>query len=270
LKPSGVFLLAIVHFLSLLAVVIVLSAMTPGDGENVRPMTVFAAGLAGPMVALYVGLRKWAPGEPTRAALRLEAPRGRELGVILLSVLAGAALAPIATELTARIVSAWPMEGIDPSADAGETGFAIVFATVGAIVIVPAAEELLYRGFALPRIAQTVGRGRAIVIVTALSTLIEIANPRFLPATLIIALPMAIVGTAGRTAWAVIAGRLAHEALPPILALCGISLPEYGTASTAATEVPVAILVVCGAVAIVALAASWRLRPRAPDQPSPS
>ncbi len=244
LTPRGALFLAFVHFTAILGIMIVLTAMAPGDGKTVRPLTAFAGEITGALLALYVALSRYAPGEPMARALGLAAPRGRQLGIVVAAVIAGAALAPLAQDVTARLVGFWPMDDADAfvAADASESAFAIMVALAGAVIIGPAAEEILYRGFVLPRLARTAGGARAIAIVTALSAAI-VVNPRFMPATLIIALPMAIAGLAGRTAWAVVAGRMAHETI-------ALGLPRLKAAGVIASTM----------VGCAAIGAAWALR----------
>jgi len=107
--PAGAILLVLVHFAAYLGVFLLGSLLS--DGE-VNLTFGFAAVLVAPLVAMYVGLVRYAPAEGTLAALRLVRPQGREPLRIVLAIVMGAGLSLLVVEmnrLLAQLLAALEM-----------------------------------------------------------------------------------------------------------------------------------------------------------------
>lgn len=267
LRPSGALFLVFIHFVALLATVLLLS----GISGRASPLNLVAAALAGPLVALYVGLTRYAPGERTADALRLARPRGRQWVIVACAVLAGAALAPVAADVSARIVAAWPLPPMPPEVEealkeALRPGFVLWAAVAGSVLFGPVAEELLYRGLILPRLAASMGVWRGIFIVALLHAGAQ-ANPRFLPAALLVAVPLGLLAVAARSTWAAIGGHMAHMATPFLLEAVGVPVASY--LDVAPIIMPLPLVGACTGIGAVTLFAAWRLRVPVPASALP-
>ena len=168
LRPGGAFLILLVYVLAVAAVFLVGGAL--GEDELVGIPFVVAALVVGPLAALYVGLLRHAPHEPTASALRLTRPSRRELGLVAVAALVGVALAPVTQVLDALLTSALAIEPPSPEAMA-QVDRMIGLVLVAELLAQPFAEELLFRGFLLPRLAATSGRGTALFLVTGVYAL---------------------------------------------------------------------------------------------------
>jgi membrane protease YdiL (CAAX protease family) len=209
LRPGGAFLILLVYVLALAAVLFVGAAL--GEDDVVGVPFVLAALVVGPLAALYVGLVRHAPKEPTARALRISRPSRRELGLVALAVLVGAALAPVTQVLDALLTSALAVELPSPEAVAQlERMMGLILAVV--LVAQPIAEELLFRGFLLPRLAATSGRGTALFLVTGVYALVQLQLSRETTASaLILGGALGVAALASETVWVAIAGHIAHQ-----------------------------------------------------------
>jgi membrane protease YdiL (CAAX protease family) len=209
LRPSGAFLILLVYVLALAAVLLVGAAFA--DDDSVGIPFVVAALVVGPLAALYVGLVRHAPREPTAAALRLLRPSGRELRILATTVVLGVALAPVTQALDTLLISAFEIKAAPEVAAELErmTGLIIV----AAVLAQPVAEELLFRGFLLPRLAATSGRGTALLLVTGVYTLAQLQlSPPEAASALVLGGALGVAALASETAWVAIAGHVAHQA----------------------------------------------------------
>jgi membrane protease YdiL (CAAX protease family) len=213
LRPVDAMILVGVHFGAAIAVVGIAAAL--GGGERQALLNDAAAVVAGPLAALYLGLWRHAAAEATIPALRLARPRGGERTAVAAGVVAGAALAPLAVSVTALTLARWPDAAAAEAAAeaaAGQPGkFALVAALAGRFVAGPFVEELLYRGFVQPRLSLRVGPLRALVLTAVLYTAVQV-DPRWMPAALLLAVPLGLFAWRGRTAWVPVAAHLAYGA----------------------------------------------------------
>lgn len=224
-------------------------------GEGGGAMSIVAALIVGPLVALYVGLNRHAAAEPTRAALALDAPTRRQWAAIALAVAAGAALAPIAVEVTNRIMAAWPIPAPEEASEPRPADVVIV--GIALVTAAPLVEEMLFRGFLQPRLVRTLGATRGWFAVVALYTAAQV-NPRFMPAALLVGATTGLFALAAGTTWAPIAGHVSCQATPFVLA--ALDRPLRGFAATGGEPVGPAALAGCGAVVAVLILAAFRWR----------
>jgi len=232
------------------------------------------AALVAPLLALYLALARWAPTEPTAAAVGLVAiPGGRWRGaaVIFFAVILGVSLAPLAAELTARVIQWWPMPPIDPEAleklehEHMSLGVGVVL-VLCLVVLAPLAEEALYRGFLSRRVHARgdarPGGLRAALVVATIFSLVQL-NPRACPGGFVLGLALVLAARAGGSTWVAVAMRVAFQATPIALALLlDTQLPAYsGIGDEDLFLYPT--LTACGAgIAALAAFALWRMRVR--------
>jgi hypothetical protein len=212
--------------------------------------------VVGPMLALYLGLSRHAPHERARAALGLGRPERRAAPAIVCAVIAGAALAPVAAEVAVRLHGLWPLP--EPSAEerlameaAMKPGPRLWAAYVLITTAAPLAQELLYRGFLLPRLAG------GLVVTAALYTISQV-QPHEMPGALLLAFGLGVVALAARSVWAALLGRLAYEGVP--LALGALGVPLHGALVDEPVLMPPALLGACAGLAAVAVWTAWRTR----------
>lgn len=262
LRPGGALLLVLIH-LAALQTVYVLAFAT--GGQVVSVLNVYAAAVVGPLVALYIGLNRYSRDLPTAAALGLSRPRGRQWGGIVLAVFAGAAVAPVASDVTARIVAAWPLDAApeDLLEGARTPGAAMVVVLVaGELLARPFVEELLFRGFLQRKMTVSVGARRAFAWTVALYTAF-LLNPRFAPAAMIVGIVTGVLVWAFDATWVAIAAHVAFQAAPFTLAVVGCPLPSYDS-PTPPLPPAVSLASVGATTALLAAAARWRIREVAP------
>ncbi|HKA89440.1 MAG TPA: CPBP family intramembrane glutamic endopeptidase, partial [Haliangiales bacterium] len=168
--------------------------------------------VVGPLAGLYVGLVRHAPREATATALRLHRPSRRELGAIAATVLMAVALAPVTQTLDGLLLGALLPEGPSPEALAEvERMKGLILA--GSVLAQPVGEELLFRGFLLPRLAATAGRGTALLLISGVYALSQLQLvPVQAASALVLGLAFGVAALASETAWAAIAGHVAHQA----------------------------------------------------------
>jgi membrane protease YdiL (CAAX protease family) len=242
LSPLGAVALSFVCLAALLGVMLLGSAFT--DGETVSIIFVGAAYVVAPMVALYVGLMRYAPHEPTGPAVGLIMPDGRDWMLALIAIGVGAAVVPIATELHLRLLEMFPPSPVSPE-EAEPTGMTMGILLVCEIVAIPAANELLFRGFIQRRLQRTRGATQAWVLTLLLMSLMPL-DPTTMPTTAVLAGPLGYLALRAESVWVVIAGRVAQVATPYVAALLGWkSLVEESTHMSAP--------VLAGSAAIAAL-----------------
>src|SRR5205814_1129479 len=93
-RPAAALLLLFVYYGAYMAVILLGGLVS--DEDHIGVLFLAAAAVVAPLCATYVGLVRYAAEEPTGTALRLGRPVWTR---ILLAVVAGAALAPLAIEL---------------------------------------------------------------------------------------------------------------------------------------------------------------------------
>src|SRR5262249_42893639 len=127
------------------------------SGSETLPSTlIFGGAVVAPLTALYVGLLRHAPQERTGMALRLGTAAAWQGGMVLLAMVAGTALAPVAADTIARMIEVFPLdasEGVDDPSP-------FMFITL-VVIGFPLVTELFFRGFMQMRLARTVGMWRA-------------------------------------------------------------------------------------------------------------
>src|SRR5688572_7180925 len=106
LRPGGAFLLVLIHLAGAMTVGILAINLA---AEQSMLLFIAAAGIVGPLTALYVGLSRYTPHLSTRQALRLQAPDRGELAMLGAAVVLGVAAAPPAVEIIVRLFRAWPL-----------------------------------------------------------------------------------------------------------------------------------------------------------------
>jgi len=204
LRPGGAFLLVVVCLVGALAVLLVGSAFSPEDEVNI-PWGV-AALLVGPLAALYVGLSRYAPNQPTGDALRLGRVTRREAGLIAVAVVLGGALALVAAPLEVRLLPPPSSEDVARA----EKQLALLTATV--LFLKPFIDELFYRGFLLPRLARTGGKWPSILIVTGAYALAQLNPGAMIPTSpLLLGLALGVAALAAETVWVPAVGHIAFE-----------------------------------------------------------
>ncbi len=224
LRPGGVFLILLVCVLAVAVVYLVGAALSEEDAVGI-PFEV-AALVVGPLAGLYVGLVRHAPKEPTATALRLHVPSRRELGLVALAVVMGVALAPVSSLLDGLLLSVLAPEAQSPEVIAQLERMAGLI-VVGRVVAQPVVEELLFRGFLLPRLAATSGRGTALLLVTGVYALAQLQLlPVEAASALLLGLAFGVAALASETAWVAVAGHVAHQgarllAYPPAAVAVG-------------------------------------------------
>jgi membrane protease YdiL (CAAX protease family) len=276
LRPTGALLLLFVHFAAFLTVLMLGEWISGGDTVGI--MFLVGAALIGPLAALYVGLVRYAPDEPTVAALRLGAPTGRQLAILPLAVIACVAVSIPAADVTARLLALFPMDKGGNEVvvgDVADVQKALVFVQ---IFLAPFVDELLFRGFLQPRLAKSVGNWRAFAIVVGLYGIAQI-NPRFIPQAMIVGVPLGFVAMLVESVWVLVAAHVAHEAAPDVLAWILQPSTGAGAGAGAGEMMPDADAVVsfvpwwlsaaCVGVALLALALVWWIARRRPQVTPP-
>jgi len=257
-RPAGALLLLLVYYGAYMAAILFGAMVSEGTFGGV--LFFGAAGVVAPLLALYVGLTRYAPEERTVPALRLERPRGRQWAQLALAVAVGAALAPIAVELRVLVQLLMPVDALPADLQA-ELDAALAQSQVGLAVaelaLIPFAQEVLFRGFIQPRLEGKLGRGRALALTALLSTLAAL-HPFVMPVALVLALPLGLLAIAAGT-WAAIAARVAVGLAPVALAILS-PLPDVATAAPG--HVAPAALAVGALVTAAGVLAAWRLRSR--------
>jgi hypothetical protein len=247
--PGAALLLLLVYFAANAVVLLI------GDSLSDGPVGIVffaAAAVIAPLVAVYVGLIRHAPDEPTAPALVLTWPRGKAWLHLGIALIVGAALAPLAFELTARLIEVLPKEDATDEAMT-EWLSALQQPTTRALFagaelfLIPFTREALFRGVMLPRLVGVAGMRRAVSLVFLLD-LVTQPFPELAPQALVAALPLCFIALASRTTWAPIVGHIALAA-----ATLGLEV-RFGD------HVPTALLIGGTAVALVATALAWRWR----------
>ncbi len=279
----------LVGFLHLIGFIVVFGiGASLASGGEALVMNAGVASLVAPLVALYVALVRWAPHERLRTAVgltRVPGGLGGTVAVVALAMLLGAALAPLAAELTARVFALFPMPPLDADQqreldELDRVSGGTLLLVYGLLtLLVPLVEELLYRGFLQRRVVLPTGRVRTAMLVAVVYALVQL-NPRFSPAALLLGAGLAYVQYVGGSTWVSVAAHVAHRLAPFALAvLVATPLPDYMTGSETGTGefLPWELTAGCAAVALLAAAALWQRRsvapevepPKAPGAPSP-
>lgn len=239
LRPASAILLVGVHTIGTLAILAVGQALS-GGGEDAPVSEVLVAGarLAAGLIALYVGLVRHAPNEATAAALRLERPAGR-IGFVALGTIFGLLSAPLTYAVAVMLVSALGPEEAAAAAQLTTEGpGAEWIVAVAAMLLIPLADEALYRGLIQPRLTRVVGIQRGLVLSVLLYTASQL-NPIALPT----AVGFAILAFAAGNTWpavaAVIANRVGLLWMPY---LAGGAPPWWLTAGATALAAGVLVL----------------------------
>jgi uncharacterized protein len=252
LGPGGAFLLVLIHLAG--AMTVGLLAINLANDRSI--MLFIAAGvIVGPLMALYVGLNRYTPHLTTRQALRLERPRGRsELALLGAAIIAGAALSPLATEVTVRIFRAWPLqEAAGAFAEPSDTMGRILL-DIAYLLVSPVTQEALFRGLILGGLRVSVGRRRALFVATVLYVA-AIIQPHVMPAALMLALVTGVLALRGRSLWIPIAAHITTRLFDGLI-LWGEEWPSATNPGPAPQ--PLWLLGLCGGVLVVTLVALWR------------
>lgn len=232
-RPLGALLLVLCYFGGLIGVALLGSAFA--SGETIAVHFNAAARVVAPLVALYVALWRWAPDEPLGRALGLGLPQGREWVRLLLGIIAGAAavwpgsallelgLSSVASVDAPEAVAAVQQALKDPAIRA--------LLYVSAAFAVPAAHELLFRGFLQPRLARMVGRSSALAMTAALMILVSVDARRALAAMVGILL-VGVVRAFSTGLWPALVASVAHETVAVLV--------DYGDRAPRTDLLPVA------------------------------
>ncbi len=251
MRPGGAFLLVLIYLAGAMTVGL-LAINLASDGSIL--LFVAAAGVVGPLIALYVGLNRYTPHRSTRQALRLVAPSRRELGLLGVAVVAGAALAPLAVEITIRIFRAWPLDDrTDAFPEPTDTGAWIILA-VAQLLVSPFAQEALFRGLILGGLRDSVGERRALFVATVLYVA-AIVQPHVMPVALLLALVTGVLALRSRSLWIPITAHITTR-LVEVGVLWGEDWPS--ATHQGPPGQPLWLLITCAVVLITALAAVWR------------
>lgn len=255
LRAASAVLLAAISFLTVWLVMILGVALSRGGS-----VVVFLAAslVVGPLVALYVGLVRYAPHLPTSEAVGVRPPRGREWALIGLGLLVGVGLAPGTFEITNRLIEAFPPpretdpEVAEMAAMPGDAGSRVII-LVAILIVGPLATELLFRGLMLRRLREGRGAYVAFVTVTLLSGF-RPAVTQAIPAMLLVAAALTTLGLRARTVWVTVIAHIAHVTASGLL--------EEGPETTeivAASPLSPGLIAGGTALAALALAVAWRV-----------
>jgi membrane protease YdiL (CAAX protease family) len=244
-------LLGVVH---LVGVILVL-ALAGGMGGEDLLLNLGVAAVVAPLGALYLGLVRHAPNEPTARAAGLVRPAGLAWAQVAVAFLAGVLLLVPLTELAAGLSALMPR----PTAPDGETPqLEKLTLAAGALLLAAAAvEEMLYRGLVQSRL--TVPWPRRLFAVALLYAAVQV-DPRLAPSAFLLGLSLGVAAEAAGTVWAAIALHLGYRTPMVVLAL----LAAPGAPGDEATEhLPLAFTLACAGAGAALLWTIWRLR-RAP------
>lgn len=254
LRPGGALLLVFVHFAAFMTITIILASLTRGGGEDeatvIGPWNVPIAQALGLLMALYVGLVRYAPGEPLPVALRAPRPNARAIAVAVIAVGVGIAAYVPAYGILLRILVArvGALDEVRAQAQALPTsGLALGFGAQ--LVLVPLASELLFRGFVQGRLALSVGPGRAMLATAVLASLAHL-NPFLMPSGLILALPLGVLALLTGSIWAPLAGHVSAQTAELVLGGVLDATPVGPTPAAMATG---------GGLAVVGLGIAWAI-----------
>jgi len=241
----------------LAAVGVLLLGAAVSDGESVGVVFLGATPVLAPLIAVYVGLVRYAPEEGTAAALRLERPDAGAMKLILLPLLFGAAMSPVLLYLQELLGRLLPAEALDPEVENGiraelEQTTTMLFITLSHTILVPLAHEALVRGLIQPRLMVAHGARRGLWITVFLYAAAQMSPP-LLPLALLVGLPLGIIALAAGTTWASIAAHVAMVAVSLVI------VEVVGSA----TRLPWWMVLACAAAAAGLLATIWRARRRA-------
>lgn len=262
-------------FLHLIAFILVFGlGASLVSGSTALELNAAVAQLVAPLLALYAALARWAPSESTTAAVGLQPVAGsrwRALQVFFFAIVLGVVLAPLAAEITARIFQALPMPPLDPEElrellkhePMGPGTVLVLFTCL--VVLVPLAEETLYRGFLQRRLVvrgQTrAGSWRAVLLIAVIYSAVQV-NPRFAPGAFLLALGLALAARSGGSTWTSVAAHMAHRATPVALTFfIGGHLPGESLVPED-LFLPWQVSAACAGIAALAAMALWRLRER--------
>jgi membrane protease YdiL (CAAX protease family) len=251
LTPGGAVLLTLIAFSGFMTVGLV-AQMLKSDAIG-DPVIGLAAFIIGPLIALFVGLYRYAPDEGTAVALGL-ARRPRVLP-LLLAVVAGAAAGLPLDEVVLRMYQWFPHEVRAAAGAQGGTAWRGTQATmaIGLIVAIPLVYELLYRGLVQPRLVPRMGALGAIGTAALLHVLGLFMNPHALPSLVAIAILAGVAAWADGV-WAAIALHVAARSARVVVDLAGFAVPGPGPDGAVVHLSPAAVAA-CAAVVVVAAAA---------------
>jgi membrane protease YdiL (CAAX protease family) len=242
-----------------------------------RVLNLGVAMLVGPLLALYAALVRWAPGEPTMAAVGLVRVPGsawRATQVLVFASVLGAALAPLASEIAARVLQVVPSvpeagdaaSTRDPLLTLGAVSLAVVLLCV--VVLGPMVEEMLYRGFLQARVrmrgATAPGDWRTAFFVAGVYALVQ-TDPRDCPGALLLAFGFMVARRWGGSTWASVATNVTSQLVPMLLFFAlDTKLPAYRMSSEDGLYLPPEVTLACVGAAACSAYALWRLRLPAP------
>jgi membrane protease YdiL (CAAX protease family) len=255
-QATSALLLVVVQLLAALGVLLLGAAVSGGD--RVGAVFLGAIPTVAPLVALYVGLVRYAPDEPTAAALRLQRPAGA-WPLIGLALIFGAALSPVLLFLQEALLSLVPAEPLSPELEnelraAMERPATVAFLALSQIALAPLAHEALYRGFIQPRLVAGLGARRGVLIAAIFFAAAQL-TPGLLPIALLVGLSLGVIALAAGTTWAPVAAHAAIGGTPFLAAALGMPFVEGESTTLGAPA-----LLGGAAVAAAALALIWRLR----------
>lgn len=260
-RPPSAVLLVFAYVVAF-SVIESLGELFQEDDPKTRLLFGAAAKSVAPLIALYVGLIRYAPHEPTATALGLGRPRGA-WRLLPIGALVGAALAPLAFELIARViewtalertpehVQEWQLAMAEPSTRLSQM--------VTAVLIIPIAEEAFFRGFMQPRLVALLGRRRALLLVAGLYAVVAVP-PFETPAALLVGLPFGLLALFGAGTWPAVCASAAFSIAPMLFEAIGIVLPDLVAVSPG--HLSPAVTIGCCATAVGGLGLGYLLRAR--------
>jgi membrane protease YdiL (CAAX protease family) len=268
--PASVALFAVLHLVAFVFVFALGASINGGTSGLVLNEGV--AALVAPLLALYAALARWAPGVPLGEAVglvRIPGGAGRGILVCVFAVVLGVALAFATAELTARVFAWLPLSVDDLPDDLVAERVGAGTRTVLAlclVLLVPFAEEMLYRGFLQQRVVTRAlprpGSWRAALVVMLFYSMVQ-PNLRFIPGALVLALGLMLAARWGGSTWSSIAAHVAFQATPLVLSeVWSVPLPFISTVPGGELFQDVLLTACAGGIAAVAAFALWRLRPR--------
>jgi membrane protease YdiL (CAAX protease family) len=192
LRPLGAFLLVLVQISAFGTVWLIAKMFAEARGEEDILLIGgwnLAAGMAlGPLVALYVGLNRYAGEIPTLAALGLGRPTGRQIVAAVAAGAVGVALGFWRGSSPVEPVSAFLL-----------------------VLVYPLASELLYRGFIQPRLVASVGAWRGLAVTFTLFV-VGTLNPLLMPEAALVGAVTGISAWRSGSTWVPLAAHLGFQA----------------------------------------------------------
>jgi len=225
------------------------------------PLSFGTAEAAGIAVALAIGLRRYAPDARWQKALGV-IPMSR--AHVALAIVAGVALRFPSSELTNLLELVFPVSLEDKVRAVRmvtpESWRAAIAVVLGVVAIPALAEELLFRGLLLPRLAERHGWLVGLVASALVFGAIHWAAPASVPSAIIAGLVLGALALRARSILASIAMHAALVAAPLLVPARLVEIPGFNTVGRGVYHVPAPLVVGGAVVAMTAFALIARAR----------